>query len=580
MQALLTLSDRFKEQVRVITDDPHFAFTHSKDFTEDGTIVNQSEIMRVCEGLAEQYDLCVDEGAAQRITELCAEPEFSTPSLHLPDGFVLKKFQRRCLNTLENRPLAMIQASCGTGKTIMSTAMMCREFDKGHIDRAVVWCPSTLIGDWVENIHQFTSLSVATVNVKRPPAKRQEFYEHTTAQVLVLNYERVRTADLKAIGSALRGKNLMFVMDEVTKVKGRTSAIHRNLAKLIKKLKVARRLALTATPIVVGPEDFYNEFRIIDPSAFGLVRDFEHEYTINDGERDYWNNYVGYQHIAEMRAKVGAEMFSADKTQPEIAAEFPQKQEILVPLDLTNEDSNVYQAIFDYGKELDPDLRCGTLFALTFTRLCNMPEVLLTMQHGGDKEYGKQSEAIWEICQNHIKDIAGSKNSQKLAMVTEKVDEIMGSGERVIVFAAHTHNCLYPLAEHLKKMNPLLYTGDMSQTEKDESSRKFKDGGQKLLLMSDAGQLGLNFPECANIIQYQTPVTHAAYEQRADRVHRLSSEADRVTIYRMLTRNTIEERIEDTMQGRKQMSQAMGFGGEYEEVGDISEADADWFCGF
>jgi hypothetical protein len=34
------------------------------------------------------------------------------------------------------------------------------------------------------------------------------------------------------------------------------------------------------------------------------------------------------------------------------------------------------------------------------------------------------------------------------------------------------------------------------------------------------------------------------------------------------------------MQGRKQMSQAMGFGGEYEEVGDISEADADWFCGF
>ena len=126
-----------------------------------------------------------------------------------------------------------------------------------------------------------------------------------------------------------------------------------------------------------------------------------------------------------------------------------------------------------------------------------------------------------------------------------------------------------------------MYHGGMTQFERDESIKLFlSDEKERLLLMSDAGQMGLNLQVCRNVIHYQTPITHAAYTQRADRVHRLSSEFVSVDIYRMVTSGTIEERVEDTMQGRRKLAEQMGMGGEFEEYGTISNADADWICGF
>ena len=48
----------------------------------------------------------------------------------------------------------------------------------------------------------------------------------------------------------------------------------------------------------------------------------------------------------------------------------------------------------------------------------------------------------------------------------------------------------------------------------------------------------------------------------------------------MMADGTVEERVEDTMQGRRRMATEMGFGDEYEEYGTITQEDADFFCGF
>ena len=469
-----------------------------------------------------------------------------------------------------------------THNTLTSIFMACQRLDRNIGDKIVVWCPVALIYDWVKEIRRSTKLTVATPLRSWSADKRRKFYESSDADVWVLNYERVRTVDREAIERVLKTRRPLFIFDEIQKIKGRTSTVHKEIAKMARRVNARAKIALTATPIVSGPEDYYNEFRIIEPGIFGNVRDFEREFTYNNGEKTMFGAYVGYQNLAYMHVMTGAQVFSADKSQPEIAKEFPQKHEILLPYELSREERKVYDAIYDYGRTLDPEERCGTLFMLTFMRLCNMPEVLLKPHAYDGSEYSRQLMRIDEICQSYRRVLEGSSHSAKLELATEKVEEIIGSGEKVIVFAQHTHNCLLPLAQHWKAHEPLVYIGEgMTPDQKEAVKRSFKeDASRKLLLMSDAGQVGLNFQECRYLLHYQTPTSHAAYEQRSDRVHRIDTEYDYVTVMRMMAEETVEERVEDTMQGRRRMATEMGFGDEYEEYGTITQEDADFFCGF
>lgn len=577
----LGLSEKFDGQFAVTSNDPMFLFAFGDRgwFAQDGTIVNQDMCFDICNEVSQLYELVVTPEAAHRLSEVMDDSvDLFSKSFTPPDWYIPKKFQVRCINNLKTQDVGMIQCSCGCGKSSLAMWLGCLKVDEGKVDRIVIWCPSALITDWVSNIKEFTQLSVATVNRSWSAAKRDEFYKTCDAQVLVLNYERVRTGDFKSLISLVDDR-WMFVFDEVTKLKNRKSQNHKNMAKLVK--KVGYRLALTATPVVTGPEDFYNEWRILKLDAFGRVKDFERDFTYGNGEKDIWGNYIGYKDLELMQPRVGRMMFSADKSRPEIACEFPERNEILMRLELSDKDRALYRALMDYGHSLDE--REGALFFDVFKRVCNMPQVLLGMKPPkGNSPYAVQARRIAEICQAHAKDIDDSQNSAKLALVIEKVDQIISSGEKVIIFAEHTNNCLIPLAQHLSKIQfPLMYHGGMTQNERDESIRRFmSDEREGLLLMSDAGQMGLNLQVCRNVIHYQTPITHAAYTQRADRAHRISSEFQSIDVYRMVTEGTIEERVEDTMQGRKKLAEQMGMGGEYEEYGTISNADADWLCGF
>lgn len=579
--AVLKLSASFGGQLQFESDDAWFRFNSGMEgkLSEDLHIVNQDEAYEVCSKVAEKYSLSVTEDALARLGELTDSHEPSTPSFHAP--FDLKKFQCRMLNVMDGKRGILVQSSPGTGKTAMGCFLAARAIDRGDVDRVIVFCPSALVQDWVREVGRLTSLTVATVNKSHPAPKRREFYETDGSQVWVLNYERVRTGDYSALEKVLKGSRTLFVYDEAQKVKGRSSALHRNIAKLSRRPSESWRVALTATPIVRGPEDFYNEFRIIAPERFGTVRDFERRFTYNFGERDIWGNYIGYVNLPYMHLMAGDVVFSADKTREEIAREFPSKHEILLEYDLSPQEEKLYREILGYGASLGGEFRQGALFMLTFMRLCNMPEVLLKQHAPMEGPYGEQQERIDAICQRHASAIRDSANSAKLELVREKVEEITSSGEKLIIFAQHTHNCLFPLARHLEAYSPLLYTGEQSDAEKEAVKGEFKSNpDRRLLLMSDAGQVGLNFQECRYVLHYQTPVSHAAYEQRSDRIHRIDSDFDSVTVFRLMARGTVEERVEDTMQGRRMMAVEMGLSGEYEEYGQVTQADADWFCGF
>ena len=183
--------------------------------------------------------------------------------------------------------------------------------------------------------------------------------------------------------------------------------------------------------------------------------------------------------------------------------------------------------------------------------------------------------------QRHAPELAGSKNSEKLKATEELVDQIMGGGEKMVVFAQHTHNCLIPLSKHLERYRPLMYMGGQTDAQRGVIERSFREGSTyNLMLMSDAGREGIDLPEGRYLLHYDTPPLHSRYQQRSDRIHRISSKHDCVTIYRFVTRDTIEERIEETMAGRKALAQEMGIG-EYEAAGENDMMnDMEYLLGF
>lgn len=548
--------------------------------TDDGHIINRDRVMTVCSRVSENHELMVTDEASRLMETVLDSHEPQSVLFVKPfDGFEWKGYQRRAINTLEPCKNAFLQTAPGTGKTIMSLMMACQRMEQERCGKIVVFCPAALIYDWVREWERSSTLSVATPNRAWGAKRREDFYATDGSDVWVLNYERMRTVDRVPIEKALKGASPLFILDEVQSVKGRSSAKHKELAKLSRHCR-ATHIALTATPIVRGPEDFYNEFRIVEPSRFGTVKDFERMFTVNCGERGFWGDYVGYINLPYMHVMTGDMVFSASKSQPEIAAEFPEKQEFAIEYDLSPKHRAIYDEIMAYGYSLGRERRQGALFMLTFMRLCNMPEVLLRPHIGAEGDYAEQQARIDAICQAHAKELSDRKLCAKLMLVEDKVGEIIDAGEKVLVFAQHTHNCLYPLGDTLMRHHPLFYTGDVSPEDKERVKSEFKGNPERqLLLMSDAGQAGLNFQECRYLIHYQTPVSHAAYEQRSDRISRVDSEFDTITVMRFIGRNTVEERVEDTMLGRKMLADEMGFG-EFEEMGAISPSDADWFAGF
>lgn len=574
----------FRGQFVVSSDPPTFElilsrYTSSNLLSQGGVLVNSDRILELCQLLSQDFDLRLTERAVERMKIVRNESEPEIKSLHLP--FPTKAFQRRAFNALDGETSAMIVASPGTGKTLMGTMKAVAELDRRTIDRVVVFCPSTLVKkEWVPWLESVTDYKVGTVNKNQPPAKRQAWYNVDDSDIWVLNYDRSGTGDWSYIINRLKGEKVLFVFDEVQKLKNRKNDRHKKFMKLIKEVKPVLRIGLSATPLERGPEDYFNEWLVLDKTIFKTVKFFEENFTLFNGEKDNWGtNYLGYKNLDSMGLMTAPQVFTIDKKSPEIAKEFPEKLEVAIDIELSREERIVYDKIMqlywkyrEYDKKNRADSTQRGLFTLMAQRLCRMPEVLLREDKwtysGSVYDYEKQLSEIKEIVLESKDKLIDSKHSAKLERTKELVEDIVGSGEKLVIFGVHTNDCLYPLAHHLRAYNPLLYTGDTSDADKVSVMEEFKNSSDRnLILMSDAGKEGLNLQECTYLLHYDTPFTYSAYNQRSDRIHRLSSVAPQVTIYRFITRDTYEERIEDTVWGRKELSDQLGIG-EYEAVGE------------
>jgi SNF2 family DNA or RNA helicase len=126
------------------------------------------------------------------------------------------------------------------------------------------------------------------------------------------------------------------------------------------------------------------------------------------------------------------------------------------------------------------------------------------------------------------------------------LDLIRASGDKVIVFVKYLGTLEYLLDVFVReKITVTLFHGGMTNAQKEESVRQFREE-KDVLLTTEIGGEGRNLQFCSRMINYDLPWNPMKIEQRIGRIHRIGQEKE-VMIYNLCAEGSIEERILDIL---------------------------------
>jgi len=146
-------------------------------------------------------------------------------------------------------------------------------------------------------------------------------------------------------------------------------------------------------------------------------------------------------------------------------------------------------------------------------------------------------------------------DSAKLDCLESELDEIHSSGKKSLVFSQWVET-IGRLKTRLSRFGALEYHGGMSTAARDEAIRQFKhDSSHSVLLLSyGAGAVGLNLQFSQYVFLFDRWWNPAIEDQAINRAHRIGA-AGAVTVTRYLSVDTIEERIDEVLRRKRDLSE-------------------------
>lgn len=373
--------------------------------------------------------------------------------------------------------------------------------------------------------------------------------------LLIANYE---TLIDERVLEALKKKRLQYVAcDEIhyakTHTTDRSKALYHLNDAIIK-------VGATATPITKDPRDVFGIYKFIKPDIFGLVSKFTKRYINYAG----FGKINGFKNMDELKEKISGHIFV--KTKQEVAAQLPKLKVLPLYCDL---DSSVLYKTQEIMEELDElnrqdfDIRrkCKSENeALLNEDLQKISAKILALQTFAQEIADSPVLLLHsdsEMARSYAEGI-NMKNNPKMDLCMEKVNEIIDSGEKVIIFSRYERMqsvLTDALHKHVDKKLKISYVnGSLSPEQRyEEAYTKFKEDPEyKVLLCSDAGAEGLNMGHCKYLIEYDLAISYAIQTQRHGRLERADSVHDNVVVYQLIGNDswdTIQQKIVEKKEG-------------------------------
>jgi len=479
--------------------------------------------------------------AVELLRSVRSSPPEPVPS---PEGFrgTLRHYQADAVGWLEFLDRAglggCLAMDMGLGKT--PTVLAHLRLDVGHGPTLVV-CPPAVLSNWAGEAARFTPGLAVSVHHGPRRAAGADLRALVGRSDVVLSTYATAVRDIDELAEVDWRR---VVVDEAQAIKNHTS----ETAQALRRLRAPYRLALTGTPIENGLGDLWSILDFVNPGLVGGRTAFIEQLSRVTGARP--EPTAGEADAATvarsgeegaLQALNGLLVFRRTKSEPEIAAELPDKVDKLDNCGMTAEQVGLYQAVLDglltEGLDGDANKRKGQVLAAitALKQICDHPAAYLD--------------------EDPERPLAG--RSGKLSRLEEIVADVFAAGERILVFT-HFARWGEKLAAHLSTRTRTrvdCYHGGLGRAARDQIIADFqaRRGPGALVLSIKAGGSGLNLTSANHVVLYDRWWNPAVEDQARDRAWRIG-QTQTVVSHRLVCPGTVDERVEEIVAGKRKVA--------------------------
>ena len=420
-----------------------------------------------------------------------------------------------------SRGRVVLADDMGLGKTVQALAAAELLRRRRGIARVLVVAPASVKYQWKTEIEKFTDLSAQVIEGLLP--RRRALYAAPKFFNLT-SYELV----LKDVRDIHEMAPDLIILDEAQRIRNWTTAT----ARTVKQLKSRYAFVLSGTPLENKLEELFSVVEFIDGRRLGPAFRFLHEHRTED-EKGTLIGYRGLDRIHEQLTPV-----LLRRTRGEVLKDLPHRTDQILHVSLTPQQAEPYWEQNDILAGLMRKWeRQGWLSEIDQKR------VLCCLQN------------MRMLCNSTFLFDKQTNYSPKLAEFREVVRElVIEEGRKVVVFSEY-ERMTHLAGEELKRLGIGFVSlhGGVPSRNRGALMEKFRrDAECKIFLSTDAGGVGLNLQAASAVINFEPPWNPARLEQRIGRVHRLG-QAHPVHVVHLLTKDSIEERVWETLKLKKSL---------------------------
>ena len=404
---------------------------------------------------------------------------------------------------------------------------------------SLVVCPASLVFNWGQELARFAPALQTVLVVGTQAEREQKIHDAWKADVLVTSYDLLKR-DIDRYDSV---RFRFEIIDEAQYIKNAQTAA----AKAVKVIHAHTRYALTGTPIENRLSELWSIFDYLMPGFLYDYSEFRSEVElpiVRDGDEE-----------VQERLKRMVAPFVLRRKKEDVLQDLPDKLEEVRYADMDCKQRQLYDA--------------------------EVLRMRRTLERQDEADFRKSKiqilaalTKIRQLCCDPLLCYSGyDGSSAKKDACMQLVESLVDGGHKALLFSQFTS--MLELIEGELKARGIAYykiTGATAKKQRLALVNEFNQNDVPLFLISlKAGGTGLNLTGADVVIHYDPWWNTAAQDQATDRAHRIG-QTKIVTVYKLIVKDTIEEKIQEMQEKKKTLADAI-LSGESMESSEITRED-------